>query len=372
MITPIHLKKRVKGNYRMIVISDIHGHLDRFQALLKKVKYSSDDYLVILGDFVEKGDQVIDTIHYVQELDKNDKTFVLTGNCEWALDALLTVPELAYQIPKYLQRVSANGCIREVYHKLHLDDGKETVLGIQKQIYEYLKDEIDYVSHLPVTLKFNQFLFVHAGIEKRKDYQKSSLSSMLEMQRFYEQGHLLDEIVVVGHLPTSNYYTRHICNDILIDEERKMICIDGGTGVKSVSQLNALIIESKDGQIFYKQKSIIPLPSYEVLCNVKFSQKSIHKIGYPYFQVKLLKEGNQFSLCYQAETNQTLYIKNEFLYKRNHQLYCLDDYTDYILSIKKGEVVKMIGVYDEYAYVIYKGQVGWIKRKNLSMNPLFL
>lgn len=51
---------------------------------------------------------------------------------------------------------------------LHLDDGKETPLGVQKKIANYLKDEIKYVSHLPVTLKFNQFLFVHAGIEKEK------------------------------------------------------------------------------------------------------------------------------------------------------------------------------------------------------------
>lgn len=35
MITPKHLVKTIKGQYRIIVISDIHGHLDRFQALLK-------------------------------------------------------------------------------------------------------------------------------------------------------------------------------------------------------------------------------------------------------------------------------------------------------------------------------------------------
>ena len=62
MITPKHIKKSIKGDYRLIVISDIHGHLDRFKALLQKVKYTPDDYLIILGDFVEKGDQVIETI----------------------------------------------------------------------------------------------------------------------------------------------------------------------------------------------------------------------------------------------------------------------------------------------------------------------
>ena len=72
------------------------------------------------------------------------------------------------------------------------------MLGVQKQIADYLHDELAFISHLPVTLKWNQFLFVHAGVEKRKDYKKSSLSSLLEMKYFYHQGHLLDEVVVVG------------------------------------------------------------------------------------------------------------------------------------------------------------------------------
>ena len=38
-------------------------------------------------------------------------------------------------------------------------------------------------------------------------------------------------------------------NDILYDFQKRIICIDGGTGVKSISQLNALIIEKKDNQI---------------------------------------------------------------------------------------------------------------------------
>ena len=77
MITPRHLVKKYKDDYRMIVISDIHGHLDRFQALLRKVKYTPQDFLVILGDFVEKGDQVIETIHYIQELAKLERVFLL-------------------------------------------------------------------------------------------------------------------------------------------------------------------------------------------------------------------------------------------------------------------------------------------------------
>ena len=50
--------------------------------------------------------------------------------------------------------------------------------------------------------------------------------------------------------------------------------------------------------------------------------------------------------------------KNEFLYKRHHQTYCLDDYTDYFISAKKGDLVKVIGIYSHYAYVIH--QEKWV------------
>lgn len=54
MLTPKHLIKK-KNDYRLIAISDIHGHLDRFKELLRKVNYDPvEDYLVIIGDFVEK------------------------------------------------------------------------------------------------------------------------------------------------------------------------------------------------------------------------------------------------------------------------------------------------------------------------------
>ena len=361
MIRPKHLKKRVDGDYRLIAVSDIHGHLDRFQQLLKKINYSPSDYLVIIGDFVEKGDQVIETIHYVQQLDQNERTYVLAGNCEWALEALLSIPEIAEQIPKYLQRVSSNGCIRKVYEELHLYDGHETLLGVQKQIAAYLKDELKYISQLPTTLKFNDFLFVHAGIEPREDYEQCGLSSMLEMQHFLDLGHQLKETVVVGHLPTSNYKSNQIDNSVIIDHQKRIICIDGGTGVKPVSQLNALIIESKDQHIKITSDYVQSFPKYRVIKDFQANQKEIHKISFPDFEVKVLQKAKHFSLCEQIATKTQLHIKNEFLYQKNNRTYCLDDYTDCILNLKKNDIIKVIGIYGDYVYAIKDNQVGWLK-----------
>ena len=36
---------------------------------------------------------------------------------------------------------------------------------------------------------------------------------------------------------------------------------------------------------------------------------NLPKISFPYFEVQIQKRESQFSLCYQKETNQTLWIK---------------------------------------------------------------
>ena len=49
---------------RIIVVSDIHGDLTTFKNLLNKCEYNeNEDYLIILGDILEKGNEILDTIH---------------------------------------------------------------------------------------------------------------------------------------------------------------------------------------------------------------------------------------------------------------------------------------------------------------------
>lgn len=361
-----HIQKKVKGDYRLIAISDIHGHLDRFIALLNKVHYHPDeDYLVIIGDFVEKGDQVLETIHYVMRLAKYPRCFVLAGNCEWALDAMLTIPELSKEIPTYLKRVSANGIVRSLYEKYY-SDGHETQLGVQKGMAHRLHDELRFIEDLPITLKFNDFIFVHAGLEDQDDYRHGRLSSYLEMQRFLERGHHYRQTVIVGHLPTSNYDEHHINNDIIIDEKKRIISIDGGTGVKMISQLNALIIENKNHTISYTCKSVQPLPYTYAAEDVSPASQADHKIAFPRYRVEILEKGPDFTKCRQIDTGDVLMIKNEFLYRRGNQWYCLDDYTDHQVALKKGERVKLIGVYGRYGYIAKGHEVGWTNMKNLE------
>ena len=106
MIEIRHEKLNIEKPYRCIVVSDIHSHLDRFKQLLKETRYTTQDYLIIDGDFVEKGTQAIETVHYLQYLQqKSQRVYVLLGNCEYALDALINDDDLCQEMLHYLRKI---------------------------------------------------------------------------------------------------------------------------------------------------------------------------------------------------------------------------------------------------------------------------
>ena len=99
--------------YRLIVVSDIHGHKDLFKQLMTQVGLKDTDYLVILGDFVEKGPKSLEMVHKVSELKQRDRTFVLVGNCEAAIVEMLEKEECAEGLVRYLSESPRNSLLKD-------------------------------------------------------------------------------------------------------------------------------------------------------------------------------------------------------------------------------------------------------------------
>ena len=80
----------------------------------------------------------------------------------------------------------------------------------------------------------------------------------------------------------------------------------------------------------------------------------------------ILFQKRMFNHYHYTRYYKILNIKNEFLYHHSDKVYCLDDYIDYQISLKKGDIVKLVGVYGIYAYVIKNNTVGWVKYRYLK------
>jgi serine/threonine protein phosphatase 1 len=169
-------------------ISDIHGHSNTFRALLKRLDFSQDDELFLLGDFIDRGpdskgviDRVIDlreTGHQVHCLRGNHEQLAI--DAEWGNDS--------WQI--WL----GNG-------------GKEACTSFGTYGEWYLPDDyLKWMEALPFHLSTEGYLMVHAGINTHKVNPLTDAESLLWARNWYGDFDLkwLDgRILLHGHTPQS-------------------------------------------------------------------------------------------------------------------------------------------------------------------------
>lgn len=67
---------------RILVTSDIHGHLTHLKKILEKASFSKEDILIIVGDIVEKGPESLKTLRYIMELWTQGNVMVSMGNVD--------------------------------------------------------------------------------------------------------------------------------------------------------------------------------------------------------------------------------------------------------------------------------------------------
>ncbi|MEK4006547.1 metallophosphoesterase [Paenibacillus sp. FSL H3-0333] len=66
---------------RTLVISDIHGCYDEFNALLTRANYDpSEDKLILLVDYVDRGQKSKQVVAQVMNMIKHDNITALRGN----------------------------------------------------------------------------------------------------------------------------------------------------------------------------------------------------------------------------------------------------------------------------------------------------
>jgi len=192
---------------RLFAISDIHGCFDAFYHLItREIRLSKNDKLVLLGDYVDRGNQSKEVIDFIMDLmDTGFDIVPLTGNHE----AMLLDSWKNYNmLPLWL-----------------LNDGTTTLhsFGIQ-EIGEMEKKYLDFFQSLKYYEETGSFLFVHAGFNDQAPDPFSDKHGMIwESNPSYKNPLLANKIIVHGHRPKNvEFITR------LLNENSKVIPIDTG------------------------------------------------------------------------------------------------------------------------------------------------
>ena len=94
------IRPDIQPGRRVVAVSDIHGNLPFLQGILREVKLSRDDVLVLVGDILEKGRDSLATLRYVMDLQKKYTVYSLCGNCDYIDRVFLEggVPDDAFSV----------------------------------------------------------------------------------------------------------------------------------------------------------------------------------------------------------------------------------------------------------------------------------
>lgn len=192
---------------RLFAIGDIHGCYKTFYDLvIKIIDLKKTDRLILLGDYIDRGDQSKEVIDFIIDLTKKGfDVLPLTGNHESMLLDSYSDPGMLYQ------------------WFINSADTTLQSFGIQ-DIREIGQEYIDFFSGLKFYESLGKYLFVHAGFN---DYMEDPFSDrhhmIWESRPYYENPVLSGKIIIHGHRPKYIDFVQK-----LINEKSNVIPIDTG------------------------------------------------------------------------------------------------------------------------------------------------
>ena len=221
------------------VIADIHGCYDVYISFLKKIKFSDEDELFVLGDVVDRGPEPIKVL---QDMMMRPNVYPILGNHDYM--ALKVLKKLCVEINE--ENAENHLSEKDMMDYLYWmqDGGKTTVDKFQKLSMEEKEDILDYLQEFTlyedVCVGNKRFILAHAdlhGYEEKcmvgcgsigeVDLDEFDFSDFIFYRADYEKRYFKDKntFLVTGHTPT---FSVREDGEALILEKNGHIAIDCG------------------------------------------------------------------------------------------------------------------------------------------------
>lgn len=341
--------------HRIIAVSDIHGNLPFFRALMEQIRLTPDDILVLVGDMLEKGRNSLALLRHLMELCRTHTVYPLCGNCDGlvlrffetdALDQRFFSVYLPQHPESTLRQLAREGGFEQLEDLPRL---RADLRAAYPEIWAWLKS-------LPTILETEHLVFVHGGVPSLEGMEELDRWRCMKNDDFLDQGRSFSKWVVVGHWPVTLYDPQIPSAAPIILPDRKIASIDGGCVLKIDGQLNALILPSEDSdQLSWTAWD--GLPTAVALDRQEASADSVN-IRWGRSALDLLEEGEETSLCRHRETGRVLPILNRYLRRGPNGLWC-EDSTDYALPVTPGDRLTVVAATRQGILCKKEGVTGW-------------
>lgn len=162
---------------RILVMSDIHGEYAVMQRVLEKASYNPhQDKLILLGDYVDRGDESRHVVAAVRELVYNGAIALMGNHEKIMIDALQSSD----------------------YRLWDINGGENTRDSYDSR--EQMFVDVDFLKTLPLYHETGDYIFVHAGVRPGIPMEKQDRDTLL-WARPTEFSHYKGKTLVCGHTP---------------------------------------------------------------------------------------------------------------------------------------------------------------------------
>ena len=145
------------------VMSDLHGEYEKYLEMLKKIKFTDDDVLYVLGDIVDRGKH---PIKILQDMMQRFNVYPLIGNhdymCLLSLKTLLT--EITNESIEHFENEDQLQTLQ-----FWLQEGGQTTLDefmqLSKEEMQNIEDYLgEFSLYEEIHVNRKVFILVHAGL----------------------------------------------------------------------------------------------------------------------------------------------------------------------------------------------------------------
>lgn len=340
---------------RVLVIADVHGNLPYLQGVLDMSGFGGDDLVIFDGDFLEKGEQSLETLRLVMNLCAEGRAKAVCGNCDGWSNIFSLSPEHERRTLEYLAW-RRRGLVWDMCRELGVDPLSGDFAGCKAALRDAYSEEWTFLAQLPHAIESERFIFAHSGVHADKPLEEHTAGELVKFDDFLSHAGYFSKWLIVGHWPVMLYHENIVDANPIIDRKRHIVSIDGGCVLKDDGQLNALVLPQKeDGEFTWFAYD--PFPSARIKSDQEGSGQSYY-IRWGDSQVRVLRRGEEFSLCRHVRTGYEMEILTKYLFTDSEVTGC-NDSTDYVLPLRAGDEVRIVERTSRGFLVKHNGISGW-------------
>ena len=340
---------------RVLVVADVHGNLPYLRGLLELADFREGELVIFDGDFLEKGAQSLETLRFVMALCAEGRAKAVCGNCDGWADIFSMGPGHERRTLDYLawQR---RGLVWDMCREAGLDPLAGDFAPVKAALAAAYPAEWAFLASLPHAIETEDFIFAHSGVHADKPLENHTAGELIKYDDFLNHDERFSKWVVVGHWPVMLYHENIVDANPIVERERRIVSIDGGCVLKDDGQLNALVLpRTEDGEFSFFAYD--PFPTARVKRDQRGGERSYY-IRWGDSEVRVLRRGEEFSLCRHLRTGYEMEILTKYLF-RDEEITGCNDCTDYVLPLRAGDTVSVVERSSRGYFVKHDGVSGW-------------